>query len=231
MKCAIMQPTYLPWAGYFNLIANVDIFVYFDDVQFAKRSWQQRNRIIIGSEEKFLTVPVITKNLRYQNIYETKTDEEQNWRKTHLQTIKSAYSKKDYGKQIIEIIEECFNNTDDSLCKINVSIINRIKNSLGINTKMLFSSELPIAGKKSEYLLKICEYLNANTYISALGSKEYIEDEGYFAKSTVKVEYQNYIPKEYPQKNCNNFIPYMSIVDIIANIGFNQTKKYILQED
>jgi len=231
MKCAIMQPTYLPWAGYFKLMNEVDLFIFLDDVSFSKGSWQQRNRIIANKAETYLTVPVNTSGKLGQLINEVETVEIQNWRKKHKIALQLAYSKHEFGSEIIELISNCLDNSTNSLVDVNVSIIKAIKEKLNIDTEIKLSSELEIFGKKSEYILNICNHIGATQYYSPEGAREYIEEEGLFAKSNVKVEYQNFIPKAYSQKNIDNFVPYMSIIDIIANIGFNETKKYITRQN
>ncbi len=227
MKCAIMQPTYLPWIGYFNLIASVDIFVLLDDVQFAKRSWQQRNRILLNGTEKYLTVPVLTKGKRDQTIEEVILDNSQDWKKDHINTLNHAYVKHRYGIEMLSIISEALNKPHCSLAETNIEIITSILNQLNISKKILKSSDLPVEGKKSEYLFNICNYVEADIYLSAAGSKEYIQEEGIFDASDILVEYHSFPIKEYPQQGINSFVPYMSIVDLIANIGFKNSNVYI----
>lgn len=227
MKIAIMQPTYLPWLGYFNLIKTSDKFVFFDDVQFAKRSWQQRNRILLNGKEKMLTIPVLSKGKFNQCINEALTDDSLNWKKSHLLIIKSAYSKHPHGKNMIDLMEFCYNNTSNNLSDINTTIIIQLAKKIGLQTEFLFSSSLQASGKKSDYLLQICKELNASTYLSALGSKEYIEQEGLFASSNIEVIYQHFELKEYRQIKAQEFCPYMSIIDLIANVGFENVLEYI----
>lgn len=228
MKCAIMQPTYLPWTGYFNLMISVDTFIFLDDVAFAKRSWQQRNKILLQGRENFLTVPVNTKGKQSQLICDVETDENQKWRYAHKSTLYHAYSKHPYGYEIVDLLSTILDKNIVSLAKINIEIIKAIKEKLGIKTNILLSSEIPVHGKKSEYLINLCKYIGAHQYLSALGSKEYIEQEGLFEKANIDVKYQDFLPREYPQKGTDTFIPYLSIIDTIANIGFSDTREYIL---
>ncbi|MFJ8261825.1 WbqC family protein [Rummeliibacillus sp. NPDC094406] len=229
LKCAIMQPTYLPWAGYFSMISNVDKFVFFDDVQFARRSWQQRNRIILNKQEKWLTVPVEKKGKRDQLILEVEVLND-GWRNSHSELLKQAYQKHPYFRDVQQIFEESvLNNSSDLLCDINIQFISTVMRYLEIDTEILYSSQLQSTGKKSEYLLKICEEIDADTYVSAPGSLEYITEEGYFS-SSIKVEKFDFVPKKYNQKCTENFIPYLSILDVIANLGRDGTKEYLKLE-
>jgi hypothetical protein len=227
MTIAIMQPTYMPWIGYFNLILNSDIFVFLDDVQFEKQSWQQKNRIILYKKEFTLTIPVLTKHRSEQAIFEVETDEKTNWRKKQLKTIYSAYEKHPHGTTIIGILERVINSATTNLCEINVSLIIQILDLLKVKKEIIFSSQMNIRGKRSDKIYSICKNLGASIYLSPIGSKGYIEDEGIFAKNRLPVVYQNYIPVEYPQKGIANFIPYMSIVDLLANVGSQDAQAYI----
>ena len=126
MKIAIMQPTYIPWAGYFNLISQADKFVFLDDVQFAASSWQQRNRIIFNGKIHMLTVPVLVKGRPDQLIREVQTDETQKWRQKHLSILRQAYSRHPHGKAAIGIVEGVLKHATCSLARINVALIRGI---------------------------------------------------------------------------------------------------------
>jgi hypothetical protein len=227
MKIAIMQPTYIPWLGYFELIHSVDTFVFLDDVQFEKSSWQQRNRILINGDYLFLTIPVLSKNNRFANIFEMEIDNRRDWSKKHIVSIEQAYAKCPFKLDILNIIVEILKSSTLKLIDINIPIIKIISEELGYRTKFILSSELKTTGKRSDKLLNILRLLNSNNYLSPAGSKEYIENEGILESAGINVEYQNYIPKAYPQRNKGEFVPFLSIVDLIANVGFGEAGKYI----
>ena len=222
-----MQPTYLPWAGYFNLIHSSDFFVFLDDVQFSKQSWQNRNRILIGEKIHWITVPVLRKNLE-EKIYKIKIDDTQKWRKKHNNSIKQSYFKHNYFHELKPILK-LINDTNISyLSDLNVKIIKTISNALNINKcKFVLSSELNKSGSRSEKLLKIIRELNCDIYLSPVGSKQYIESDSILNKSEIKVIYQDFIPKEYQQKNIITHISQLSIIDIIANIGLSDCNYFI----
>ncbi|QAY67766.1 WbqC family protein [Paenibacillus protaetiae] len=228
MKCAIMQPTYLPWTGYFRMINEVDLFVFLDDVQFAKRSWQQRNRILLQGREQMLTVPVLTKGKRDQRIMDVQVDDTQGWRSEHLLKLQHAYGKHAHGAEILELLAQELSAPVTSLAELNMNLIKRINASLKMATPILRSSELNAEGSKSQYLIHICQTVKADSYLSAPGSRAYIEEEGLFAKEAIAVEYMNYEPSPYPQKMSAQFISHMSIVDLIANVGFEAARTHIL---
>lgn len=224
MRIAIVQPTYLPWIGYFNLIKSSDVFVFLDDVQFAKRSWQQRNRILLFGKERYLTIPVKTKNAKSLTLSEIAIDDQQIWRKDHKITLFHAYQKHPFGREILQVISEVLDDDEyNLLCDFNISIIKKICENLKLSTKTIRSSDLPVTGKKSEYLIEICKFLGADTYLSGPAAKEYIEEEAYFKNSHIQVLFQNYSPKSYNQLGSSEFIPYLSIIDLIANVGWQNT--------
>ncbi len=227
MKIAIMQPTYIPWAGYFNLISQADKFVFLDDVQFAASSWQQRNRIIFNGKIHMLTVPVLVKGRPDQLIREVQTDETQKWRQKHLSILRQAYSRHPHGKAAIGIVEGVLKHATCSLALINVALIEEFCRCLGIPLQPVCSSELNVGGKKSAHVAEICSHFRADTYLSAAGSREYIEEEGLLSAADLRVLYQNFAASPYPQLGAGEFISHMSIVDVVANIGFDGARAYV----
>ena len=226
---AISQPTYLPWCGYFNLILNSDIFVFLDDVQFDRCSWQQRNIILLNNKPHYLTVPVLKKGNREKDIVDVKMNEEESWRSKHLKTLHYAYCKHPFGKEVLEIVErELKNSKGKNLAEQNINLIIAICNYLGIKRKFIRSSELGVSGKRPEKLVNICEKLSCSNYFSAAGSKEYIEREGIFDERAIKVEYQKFICKPYKQiSNNNDFVSHLSILDILKNIDVSEALDYL----
>lgn len=227
MKCAIMQPTYLPWIGYFKMMNRVDKFVFLDDIQFAKRSWQQRNKIALDGTEKMLTIPCITKGLRHQKINEVNMDFSTNWKLQHQKTIEQAYHNYPYFTEL-QYIFELYNEPPKKLSEFTIALIKRIATQANITTEFILSSELNVHGTKSAYLLNICKELGATEYISAGGSREYIEEEGLFRQSDIIVTYEQSEPFIYKQYNGKATIPYLSSIDYIANHGFLKMKEEVL---
>lgn len=229
MKCAIMQPTYLPWSGYFNLIASVDQFVFLDDVQFERQSWQSRNRILLQGREHLLVVPVERAPLTTPISKIVTSQRRENWRATHWKTLKSAYSKCRYGSELLELLKpfytEDLNNT--GLAYWNSRIIEGIANALSLETAFLWSSCLGCGGNRSQRLIAICETLGVDIYLSPRGAQDYLEDDCFCRATQVSLEYQAYTPRAYSQYKINSFISHLSIVDVIANLGFEGTRAYV----
>ena len=225
MKVSIMQPTYLPWVGYFSMIEKVDLFVFLDDVQLDKRSWQQRNKILLNSKETYLTVPINTKKKFSQNINCVEIDNSQKWSENHLKKIYYAYCKSLYFKEIYPKIEKIHKKNHIKLLDLNISFINEICDFLNIKTKKILSSEINIKEKKDKKLLKICKQLGASEYISPIGSKSYINEGKIFIDSNIKFSFFNYKNYSYNQFNSKKFIPNLSIIDLLFNCG-QDSKKY-----
>ena len=227
MRIAIMQPTYIPWAGYFNLISQAQTFVFLDDVQFAASSWQQRNRIIFNGEVHTLTVAALVKGRPEQLILAVQTDETQKWRQKHLSVLRQAYSRHPHGKAVIALVESVLKRPMCSLAEINIALIEEFCNAMGIRLQCIRSSQLALGGKKSAHVLEICRHFQADTYLSAAGSREYIEEEGLLAAADLRVLYQEFAAAPYEQLGTQEFVSHMSIVDVVANLGFAKARAYV----
>ena len=221
-----MQPTYLPWAGYFNLILNADIFVFLDDVQFEKQSWQNRNKIIIDSKEHLLSIPVKRNGLKTA-IKDVLVDDTQKWRKKHISAISQNYCGHKYYKNVKIVLDIINDSTLIHLVDINMSIIQSLCDILSIKKEFIRSSELACAGTRSEKLVNVINHLNCNRYLSPIGSKTYIENDGVLSNTDIDIGYQNFKLKDYKQKYMKSFISYLSIIDVIANLGILGTQLYI----
>jgi len=225
IKCAIMQPTYLPWAGYFNLISEVDHFVFLDDVQFEKQSWQNRNRILLNGQPHWLTVPVKRESLG-QKIYEIKLDRDLPWRTKQIKTLKNLYSKSPFKDDLEPIISVIEDSKVELLSHLNTEIIRLVAKNFNLKTKFHFSRALNVFGERSERLIKICLHLGATCYLSPPGAREYIEKDGAFRESIVELKYHTFEPAPYIQDPTAEFISYLSIVDILPRLGWKSTRDY-----
>ncbi|MCX7910642.1 MAG: WbqC family protein [Endomicrobia bacterium] len=223
MIVAIHQPHYLPWPGYFNKIIKSDIFVFLDDVQYKKNEWQNRNKIKTATGEMWLTVPVHYKF--GQKINEVEIDNKIFWNKDHIKTIKINYQKANFFKDFFPYIENLLSQKYYRLVDINVASVNLILEYLGINKKIITSSSLGVKGEKTLKLVEICKKLSASVYLSGIGAKNYIIVEE-FKKNNIEVVFQNYTTPVYPQL-FGEFIPNLSIIDMIFNIGKEETIKKI----
>jgi hypothetical protein len=215
-----MQPTYLPWIGYFDLIDQSDCFVFLDSVQFNKRSWQQRNRIKGPDGEVMLTVPVLSKGKREQLICEVMIDGTTNFFKKHIGTIYHNYKKARYFSTYYPSFSEILSSSHKLLCDLNIEIIYWLMVQLGIQSKTIRSSSLNVSGKKAELLCNICQKIGCSIYLSAEGSKEYIEQSNPnpFEEKAIKVIYHDFQHPEYNQL-FEPFIFHLSVLDLLFNEG------------
>lgn len=227
-SCAIMQPTYLPWSGYFNLIALSDIFYYLDDVQFEKGTWQQRNRILMNGQPLFLTVPTIRQHLGQPLKDILICDDNSSWRKKHLSTLNLAYKKKPYFDTLQDIFSIISNRRYKYLVDLNISIIECICNMLSLHSNRLQSSSKAFDSVRSAKILDLCIAEDCNSYISPIGAAQYLEQDSFVTNGRVALLFQDYEPSSYIQGRNSEFISHMSILDVLVNIGIDRTKSYIL---
>lgn len=225
MKIAIMQPTYLPWMGYFDLMDQVDRFVVLDSVQFEKRSWQQRNRIKTPRDLEWLTVPVTfhrspEEPTKGQRIQDVQICEPRSLQK-HLRTIEHNYRASPHFDRYFPQLRQLLtiDQDDFALVDLNLRLIEWFCLALGIQPAIIRSSVLAESGKRSELLVNLCRRLQADHYLSPLGSTVYLVEElALFSSAGIQVSFQNY---EHPQYNqlFPPFRPYASALDLLFNEG------------
>ncbi len=213
-----MQPTYMPWIGYFALIDSVDIFWFSDDIQFERRSWQKRNRIKVSSGNSvWLTVPI---EHEYRiKINEVKIKNSIDWRHDHWQTIYFNYSNAQCFNDYANKIKELYQKEWENLCDMNIYFINVLASLLGIKMpRIIKTSDLKgIEGHKTDRILSILRKLDADEYASVPGSRSYIEVDK-FKKFGINFYWFEYQHPAYPQR-WGDFIPYLSALDLLFNTG------------
>jgi hypothetical protein len=224
MTCAIMQPTYFPWMGYFDMIDQADSFVFLDDVKLVRQSWMVRNRIKTTNGPVFLTIPV-TKGKETNDILikDAVIADNNPWRKKHLKTIFYEYKKSTYFEEIYPFIENIIHFNTSSLSDFTTNVIKNICEVIGIDHHFSKSSDLKAEHKiKDSRLVEISIINKCDRYLSPQGSAEYLEKNkpgGAFGGSPVKLFYHNYHHPEYKQLH-GPFISHMCIIDLLFNVGF-----------
>ena len=220
-KTFIQQPTYLPWVGYFEQIDYVDVFVFFDDVEYVKRSWQNRNRIKTPHGELILAVPVLTSGRSGQCIRDVEIVYDNDWVKKHVRTIELNYQKARYFGEYWDGIKAIIENKYERLCDLNCDLIRVISKQLNIDTKFTRSSELNINITHLEKrVVEICKYLNSHYLYDGTRIKEFMLPE-HFIEAAIAVELQDYNCRPYSQLWGDEFVPYLSILDLLFNEGPN----------
>jgi hypothetical protein len=218
MKIGISQPTFLPWSGYLALIDYVDEFIFLDDVQFEKRSWHQRNYIKLQNKKFLLTVPVFSKNNRFQKISETNINYKINYVKKHIDTITHAYSKSEYFKKYSKDIFNIYDQNEEYIVNLNLKLIKYFCDILEIKTKIDFSSNLETNNKNENLIVEICKKKKCIDYISTIGAKKYLKNEKLFLDNNIKLNFYKFNYKEYNQIG-KNFIENLSFLDLFFNLG------------
>lgn len=217
MIVSIMQPGYLPWLGFFELIYNCDLFVLLDDVQYTKKDWRSRNRIRTKDRWIWLSVPVLTKNKQSQLINEVKINSSINWRHKHLKTIEINYNKTKYFNDYFPYFEKLYVSDWEYLLDLDIEIINWVVKVLNIKTPIIKSSCLNTEGKKEDKIINICKKLNAAELYDTKAAQDILNLDK-FDKNEVKIEFQDYKHPIYRQIY-EPFLPYMSVIDLLFQYG------------
>lgn len=225
-KAAILQSSYIPWKGFFDLINDVDDFVLFDDVQYTRRDWRNRNRIKTSQGTRWLTIPVDAKGNYLEKIKEMRVANN-SWAREHYLTISHAYARAPHLKAYKDWLHELYDAAEklSFLSEINHLFIQSICRLLSIDTTISWSSDYKIEDGKSERLLSICQQVGARTYVSGPSAKSYLQ-EPLFEEQGVNVnwfEYEGY--QEYDQLH-PPFDHHVSIIDLILQVG-QEAPKYM----
>lgn len=217
MRIGILQPGYLPWLGFFEQLYKTDIFVIYDDVQYDKNGWRNRNRIKTSQGIQWLTVPVLIKGQQQPLVKEVKINNVLNWRRKHLTALKTNYSKAFYFNRYFDLFEEVFSMEWELLVDLDIKLIKMICKEIKLEREIVFSSDLDIEGERIERLVKICKKFGADTFYEGASGRSYIDDQ-IFLKEGITVEYQDYVHPVYTQLY-GDFQPYLSIIDLLFNEG------------
>lgn len=218
-KIAILQSNYIPWKGYFDIIDSVDEFIFYDEMQYTKNDWRNRNKIKTQNGLLWLSIPTETKGHLQNKINEVKITDKR-WAKKHWTSISNAYAKAPYFKEFKELFENLYNecSKEKYLCQVNYKFITAISNLLGITTKISFSQDYGLIAGKTERLVDLVKKAKGTTYLSGLAAKNYL-DEKLFAEANIKLEWMEYSKyQEYPQLH-PPFEHGVSILDLIFNTG------------
>lgn len=227
MRVAIVQSNYIPWKGYFDLIRSVDEFVLFDDVQFTRRDWRNRNRIKTPQGLTWLSIPVQTKG-EYLALIKDIEISDAAWAERHWKTIAAAYGKAPQFRWFADRFEPLYRDTREvRLSAINHRWLTATCAALEIPTRITWSMDYAVAAGKTERLVSICQQAGANTYISGPSARDYIDD-AVFAAGGVRLEYFDYAGyPEYPQLH-GPFEHAVSIVDLLCHAG-PESPRYLVR--
>ena len=216
---AIIQPFYIPWKGYFDIINEADEFVLYEDVKYTEHSWLNRNQIKTQMGPQWITIPVKTRGRYCQLINEAELVDSR-WAKKHYQTIQAFYSKAPYWKKYHELINELYVliEKETYISRINEFFIRELCKVLGIKTKIRLSSDYIHTAGKTEKLIELCSQAGASRYISGPAAKDYIETVQ-FSEAGIDLVWKDYSGyPEYPQM-FGEFVHSVSVIDLLLNVG------------
>ncbi len=213
MRVAIMQPYFMPYIGYFQLINAVDKFVIYDNIQYTKKGWINRNRILLNGKDTFITLP-LKKSSDYLDVCERYISDDFD-KKKMLNYLNSSYNKAPYFKDIYPVLCDIINNSEKNLFSYIYNSIIEINKILGISTKIIISSSLNIdhSTKNVDKVLAICKELGATEYYNAIGGVE-LYDKELFKQNGITLNFLKTLDIKYPQFS-SEFIPYLSIIDVL----------------
>jgi hypothetical protein len=217
-RVAILQSNYIPWKGYFDLIASVDEFIVYDCVQYTKNDWRNRNQVKTPQGKAWLTVPIRQRNLE-QTIEQTEIADPNCFRK-HWQTFRQNYARAAHIGYCRDALEPVFEGlaSEQLLGRANLHLIRAVCNLLGIRTTISDASKYALEGDRNERLVNLCQQVGASTYLSGAAAKVYL-DERQFADAGIAVEWMSYEGyDEYPQPH-PPFDHHVSVLDLLASTG------------
>jgi hypothetical protein len=226
MKLAIMQPYFLPYVGYFQLINSVDCFVIYDDIQFSKKSWVNRNRILVNGQETLFSIP-LKKDSDYLDICERNVAEVFDWRKIYRQ-FEMGYKKSPNWDNWHPVVERILSYQSVNLFDYVNNSVTHMCDALGITTQIIKSSDLKIDRelKGKDRVIETCKVLNADIYINPIGGLELYSNQQ-FQESGIELNFIKSGLSEYPQLNVSEFSPALSVVDLAMNCSTDLIKHFL----
>ncbi|MFQ5822488.1 MAG: WbqC family protein [bacterium] len=217
-KVAIIQSSYIPWKGYFDIINEVDIFIFLEDVQFTKRDWRSRNKIKTSNGTEWITIPIL--GGRNQMLSEAKIDNSQNWQKKHLNKLQFNYAKSNFFDEYFDDLKSLYEMDWEYLSDFNIALTKYICNLLNIRAKLLKSQDIGSVRTKDEKLIDLVKKVDGTCYISGPAAKSYIDPDLFF-NAGIELKYKDYSGyPEYPQLH-PPFNHYVTILDLIFSVGMD----------
>ena len=220
MILAAHQPVFLPWPGLFHKAVHSDCLVLLDDVQFSRgRSWLNRNRLKNEDGELWLTVPVLKKGRGLQVIRRVEIQNDKGWRKKHLRSIQQNYVHAPYFADYFEAIETIYRSGHSLLSELNIDLINFFADALSLKTRLLRQSELGVIGKGTDLIVKICEHVGADRFLTFPMAEKHMDLDA-MRNHGIEPVWANFHPPVYPQL-WGDFIYNLSALDLLLNCGPN----------
>lgn len=217
LTVAIHQPNYLPWIGYFQKIHRCDVFVFLDTVEYTSNSWINRNKIKTPDGWTWLTVPVHGSNGSIADMVIANDS----WRNSHEKSLQQNYGKAAHFDEINDLFVQTYAKPWESLCELNIHLVRKLANRIGLECRFVRSSELDVDASSSERIVRLCTELGADRYFSGTGARSY-NDHTQFETADITLEYQSIEHPQYEQR-FGDFVSKLSIVDALMNVGVDGT--------
>lgn len=219
VSCVILQPSYIPWRGYFHQIQKADAFVFYDDVQYDKHGWRNRNRLKGSEGGQWITIPVLSKGaVSGLAIHEVRINpSDKAWARKHWASIEQLYGRAPYFDEYAGRLEPHYAKPPEMLADFTIGLTVAIAGWLGLGPRFERSSELGIGGGKTERLVAIASHLGATRYVTGPSARGYL-DERLFEQAGMEVEYMAYDYAEYEQR-FPPFDPQVSVLDLLFMVG------------
>lgn len=228
MIVGIHQPHYFPWLGFLNKIANSDSFVILDRVQLEKGSQMIRNRVLDNNGNiKYITISAETKDFLNKEYRFLRVKDKDIWTRNQRNALANYYGKAKFTNDILGILDEYFSNDFETLFEWVFESVRLSCSLLGIKTPLILQSELEYDSnnKKSDLVMNICKNVSADIYLSGMGASVKYLDKNKFKENGIEICFQNFIHPTYKQCQTEDFIPGLSILDVLFNCGVDNTKR------
>lgn len=219
---AIHQPNFFPWLGYFDKIIRSDVFIFLDDVQFPKKggTWINRVNILINGSPKWITATVDRSYSGFRNINEMSFNPLLvEWRDGLQKSIEQNYSKHEFFDEVMPIVVKLLQNNDNNVAEYNIKAITQIASLLQIDlSKFKRSSQIPTFYRSTDLLCELTSAVGGSVYMCGGGANDYQKDSVFDEKGLI-LQYQNFLHPVYSQRGSSEFVPGLSIIDALMNIG------------
>lgn len=229
---AIHQPNFFPWLGYFDKIARSDVFIFLDDVQFSKTggTWSNRVKMLLAGEPRWVTAPISRAFHGVALINEIEWADEQPWRSKLLKTLGANYARVPHYRETMAWLEPLILQPENNLARYNMAVIRAIADRIGLrNDHCVTSSSLGGQGQASDLLIYLTRKVDGDCYMCGGGASGYQEDKA-FAAAEVELRYQSYAHPIYTQHGGREFVPGLSIVDALMNLGFERVRQLLRRD-
>jgi hypothetical protein len=218
MLVTIHQPHYLPWLGYLHRMAQADLFIVLDHVQFERGNYQNRTRVRVNGAPHWLTVPV-EQHSQKERIADKRVENRLDWARAHFETLRRAYAGAGYFNRYAADLRAIYSTQWERLADLNDALLEILRRAFDIRTPLVKSSTLGVGGQKSELVLNLCRAVGAKALLVGLGgSREYL-DRAAFAEAGIELRFQEFTHPQYVQRGAGPFTPGLSAVDLLFNCG------------